>query len=512
MYMPSLYENGGVSQDVVEEILLWPPDIFALTAVLLEETGIYRLVVSPPKGYAWPPHSKWASFARHTGRDWQAQFEHGKSSTPVAALLDVILIAAETPLAQLRVDAEGCWRLCKAILSLNAIADEACVNAGIPTGRKENTRFHTEANVRLTSAGTLAKDRVRWATVLPKLRTPQIGITTRSMSMHVALDRSEVGVNWSVGGLLKKRKEKKLNLLLLPWPLKIKTTDFRAVPGPTDHDDYFEYSASERLSYSRIRKLIEEAKKEVGDINAVILPELAVHAKQLPRIKRVLKEQGVFGLLAGTRDRNKNYAHLARLYGSGGDWTDQEQHKHHRWCIDESQIRQYHLGSSLHPSKRWWENIDIQPRQINFLAINGWLTMCALICEDLARSEPGLDTICAVGPTLVVALLLDGPQLEARWPGRYASVLADDPGSSVLSVTALGMAERSRPKGMPASRVVALWKDARTGSSQIELEPGAQGVVLTLCAEYVREWTADGRNDEGAAGVLSLAGVHQVRC
>jgi len=475
MYMPSLYRNGKVSQAVVEEILLWPPDIFALTAVLMKETGIYRLVVSPPKKQQWPPHDRWAYFARKTGGDWQAQVEHGKSPSPIRALLEAILDSAGTPLAQLRSDTSSCWRLCKAILSLHAIADEACVNVGIPSGREINNRFLFEANQRLTSVGTLSKERVRWATILPKLRTPQIGITLRSMSMHVALDQSEVGVDWSVGGILRERKERKLNLLILPWPLKIKATDFREVPGHTIQDDYFEYSPSEKLSLVRIRKLIQAAKQEVGDVNAVILPELALHAKQLARVKRELKEQGVFGLLAGTRDTNKNYAHLARLRDLSGNWRSQEQHKHHRWCIDESQIRQYHLGSSLHPSNRWWESIDIQQRQINFLAVNGWLTMCALICEDLARSEPGLDTIRAVGPTLVVALLLDGPQLEARWSGRYASVLADDPGSSVLSVTALGMAERSRPGGMQASRVVALWKDARTGSSEIELEPGAEG-------------------------------------
>ena len=437
--------------------------------------------------------------------------ESGGYPSEVASLLDVVFEKANTPLDRLRNEAGRCWRLCRAILSLNAIADEACANIGIP-GATSNTRFLWEANTRLTSAGTLTKSHIRWATVLPKLRTPQVGITNRSMSMHVALDQSEVSVNWTVGGFLREEWTNKLNLLLLPWPLKIRATDFREVPGPTRNHDYFEYDSSENPSVQRIRDLIQNAKNEVGDVNAVIFPELALRARDLTKVKRVLKEQNVYGLLAGTRDHNKNYAHLARLDAKSDRWLDQDQHKHHRWCIDESQIRQYHLGSSLHPNKdcRWWESIDIQPRQINFLAMSGWLTMCALICEDLARSEPGLDTIRAVGPTLVIALLLDGPQMEARWPGRYASVLADDPGSSVLSVTALGMAERSRPIGMPASRIIGLWKDARTGSSEIEIAPGAEGVVLTLCAEYEKEWTADGRHDNTQAGVLSLAGIHQI--
>lgn len=30
---------------------------------------------------------------------------------------------------------------------------------------------------------------------------------------------------------------------------------------------------------------------------------------------------------------------------------------------------------------------------------------------------------------------MDGPQLGSRWPGRYAGVLADEPGCSVLTFT-----------------------------------------------------------------------------
>jgi hypothetical protein len=38
-----------------------------------------------------------------------------------------------------------------------------------------------------------------------------------------------------------------------------------------------------------------------------------------------------------------------------------------------------------------------------------------------------------VGPALVVTILLDGPQLGSRWTAPCASVLADDPGSAVLT-------------------------------------------------------------------------------
>ena len=74
-----------------------------------------------------------------------------------------------------------------------------------------------------------------------------------------------------------------------------------------------------------------------------------------------------------------------------------------------------------------------------------------------------------------MAVLLDGPQLTSRWAARYASVLADDPGSAVLTLTSYGMVQRSRPPGHDPSSVVALWKDPERGTREISLEPGAHG-------------------------------------
>ena len=98
-----------------------------------------------------------------------------------------------------------------------------------------------------------------------------------------------------------------------------------------------------------------------------------------------------------------------------------------------------------------------------------WLNFCVLICEDLARQDPVSELIRAVGPNLVVALLMDGPQLEHRWAAKYATVLAEDPGSSVLTVTSLGMARLSRPPKKPVSRAVALWKDPVSGAVEVAL-------------------------------------------
>src|SRR5262249_24647283 len=89
--------------------------------------------------------------------------------------------------------------------------------------------------------------------------------------------------------------------------------------------------------------------------------------------------------------------------------------------------------------------------------------------------------------------------------------LADDPGSTVLTLTSFGMVQRSRPHGRDSLPVIALWKDPVRGLREIPLEPGAQGVLLTVCADRATRRSADGRRPiDNATEVFEVA-VHQVR-
>ena len=38
-----------------DELLEWPPDLFALTEVMLQRSEAYRFALSPPAGWRWPP-------------------------------------------------------------------------------------------------------------------------------------------------------------------------------------------------------------------------------------------------------------------------------------------------------------------------------------------------------------------------------------------------------------------------------------------------------------------------
>jgi hypothetical protein len=134
----------------------------------------------------------------------------------------------------------------------------------------------------------------------------------------------------------------------------------------------------------------------------------------------------------------------------------------------------------------------------------------SLVCEDLAHNDDIAQLIRSVGPTLVLNVLLDGPQLPSRWTARYASALADDPGSTVLTLTSYGLVERSRPPGRDASRVIALEKDPTGGVREIALEPGAQGVLLTACMDRATRYTADRRPPSDNSTSVYGVSVHQV--
>jgi hypothetical protein len=196
---------------------------------------------------------------------------------------------------------------------------------------------------------------------------------------------------------------------------------------------------------------------------------------------------------------------------TGEHWFHVRQNKHHRWSLDEKQIYQYHLGGALHPGIRWWEATDVPRRAVQFVELGDGITLVSLVCEDLAQIDSVAEVVRSVGPTVVYTPLLDGPQLSCRWAARYASVLADDPGSAVLTLTSYGMVQRSRPPGFDLSSVVGLWKDPVRGLREIPLEPGAQGVLLTVCGGRATRRSADGRHPVHNVTEYFDVAVYQVR-
>lgn len=506
-----------------DELVVWPPDVFAVTGVLLSQSGAFRLPISPPLGRQWPPRKNWNQEMRRLGDAWARVARLDPRQPQPAIPIEISdacrrLAAARTlPVA----DVDDDWDVAVDLLMLHAAADEACRDIGV--GGRVPT-FTLAANLHLTANGTLSRLAVDRLRVLPKMRTPTGGITVRSLSRYLALLNAELATTWHA---VPQRYEAistriRFRVLLVPWPRVIYPRDFPRLERkrwPLVNMDrsrfgFFGFEPQERFDAERVGALVDVAKKRVGGVEAVVLPELALTPVDVATLETVLFDRNVDYLIAGVRAQGfgtlgRNFVHLG-VAGSQSGWQTFEQDKHHRWCLDEEQIHQYHLGSALHPKILWREAIEIPPRSRVFVVANQWLTLCPVICEDLARIDPVADSLHAVGPSLVVALLLDGPQLAARWPGRYASALADDPGSSVLTLTSLGMALRARPEGMKPSRTIGLWKDPSRGTRHIELDQHAEAALLTLSVELRTSVTADGRDDGRTTPELVLSGIEQI--
>jgi hypothetical protein len=513
---------------ISDKLLEWPPDLFTLTEVILQRSQAYRFALSPPAGATWPPARcpDWPDTVTDAARRWSAWTEDRNGPVPelLAQEWAVLRARAGIPFSQLAEARD--WRLCEALLTLHAIADEACAGLGVAldAAGADGLAYRARGRELLARTGSLARLPAHLIRVLPKVSTPLAGSSVRALSHYAAVQVPGVEVRWHRAPLpcLGARSHAKgVNYLLLPWPLRVRGSDFRPVPGPLrkladDPFGFFEFAPSEPLDLDLVDRMLVAARDQAETVDIVILPESAVEHDELDDLEALLGRHGVTGLITGVRERPPqpgqfpgNWVHIG--VSTGGQWMHIRQPKHHRWSLDDAQIRQYHLAGALHPHVRWWEAMEVPGRSVQFVELCDGVTLASLVCEDLAQTDEVASVIRSVGPMIVVIPLLDGPQLSSRWAARHASILADDPGSAVLTLTSFGMAHRSRLPGQNTSPVVALWKGPGQQAREIPLQPGAQGILLTAATSRVTRRSFDGRRPAENGSKFSDVTIHQVR-
>jgi hypothetical protein len=531
---------AAAGSQITDEFLEWPADLFALTDVILERSEAYRFVLAQPSGLEWPPSRipNWPEAVEEAGREWSVWIgdRHGSIPRLLAEEWNVFRERVGLPLEHLATGHD--WQLCEALLTLHAIADEACAGLGIALDSSDGKGCVYRARGRelLARTGSLARIQPHLLRVLPKVSTPLNGTSIRSFSRYACLQGPGVEARWHKVPIRRSGTDpgdRHANLLLLPWPLRVRECDFRPLEGSVkrlvkEPFGFFEFAPAEKLDLDLVDRMILAARDEVDSVDGVLLPESAVDESEVNDLEALLDRHGVLLLVTGVRQRPPqpgrlagNWVHIgvnprfekgASLPISIGEqWFHIRQNKHHRWSLDERQIYQYHLGGVLHPHIRWWEATDVPRRTVHFLELGDEIALVSLVCEDLAQIDSVGEIIRSVGPTAVLTPLFDGPQLSSRWSARYASVLADDPGSAVLTLTSFGMVRRCRPHGRESSPVVALRKDPVRGLREIPLEPGAQGVLLTLCGDRATRRSADGRCPVDNVTEYFDVAVHQVR-
>ena len=511
----------------------WPPDVFAVAATLADLSGCY----------AMPRYGEGAVDAAHVAevRALAAEWA-GSARAPERVRTEWAALWAmrDEALGPLRT-ASMQWT--DPVMKLLAVSDESAAQSGFSPAENGRPLVADEASVALKKGdavvpfvSTLARAvPAEVACVLPKSCVAQVGCSLRTFSRHLALLPSKhvVETLWvPVPEREAPHVASHFTLLAVPAPFRMRPESFAPQPrSRTDLPGRFRVEPtwlvtpgrSPRVEADAIARFLVElvgnAKPSVGTVHGIVLPELALTwgiakrvADELPKHLPEL-ELFVSGASAAPRGVPHNLV-FARRYEHGKPRVTWGQAKHHRWKLDRGQIDAYHLGVQLDRASTWWEDIDIRRRKLHVVELSPRATVAVVVCEDLARHDPVHPVLRSIGPSLVIALLMDGPQLAYRWSSRYAATLADDPGSAVLTLTSAGMLGLSATTSPSEPRQVALFKDATSGTREISLPPGHHALALRLgisADDQMR--TADGRSASATVAPrrVQLHTVHAIR-
>ena len=519
----------------------WPPDLFAVVGTIVEASACYTYA-SPDRGDL-VAHEAYVESVQATAVAWNGDLM-APPSTVRDLWTDLIDKYGHLPIEDVCND--GSAIAC--LLHLFAIADEASrgMGWGKPKGAS-GLMFSQLAMMILTSDAPhsllphlpnsfccVVPPSV--AVVLPKSVTSSVGCTIRSLSHYLALlpPKSVIETSWKLpsSGLTEEDSEPSsapydIRLLLIPFPFHVPAKSFQLSTSRTQLRNgryapaYFSLEqlwlevegspiTGERIAKELVIPLIEKTEREAGaKPHGVVLPECALSQGVAEDLVEALADSGIEFVIAGILHKedgkafNRACTFVIRQSEDGAVALSQD--KHHRWRLDRRQTDRYALSFDSDPDNdKWWEDIEVNRRKLPFFGLRKEMSVATLICEDLARTDPAMTAIKAVGPNLVVALLMDGPQLAVRWPGKYAMVLAEDPGSAVLTLTCAAMVDRANwPESRP-TRSVGLWRDANGATQEIGLPAGSTGILLTLQSRKKHQSTLDLRSDNELSRLLTL--------
>ena len=526
-----------------DQVCDWPPDLFAAMAAITERSGLYsdrRFMAYWDQDFELT--EEWVKRVSDAGEEWS------KQGTPPILVQDLWrdLIKKHR---KARIDNSSpdslAWK--SIVFALLSIADEASAGVGFPpidSTRAIQYAVYRDYIVweknRETDPNAIGGELLPYLPhsvcvrvppvvlcVQPKTNTPGVGCTVRSLTHNLALLPSvaNVSTSWQISNKPFDALAP-FNVLVVPFPFSIPGRSFVGLANcfPSNSTErafrldpsiWMRGATPEQFAEDFICGLIKSSESELEPVHAVVLPETALRLEFANKVAEILLNKSnldlfITGVISGNADDARNSAAMYRFVDKKRIHSS-FQSKHHRWCLDGDQIRQYHLGHVMDPNCRWWEQIDVSYRSCYVTVFRPGATVSVLVCEDLARYDPVLTVMNAIGPNLVVALLMDGPQLEHRWPGRYATVLADDPGSAVLTVTSLGMVSRSAMPGDPLNREIALWKESHGRAKALRLPKGDHALLLTLTNQSVEQFTLDGRGDGGYTMRFGLGAAHGIR-
>jgi hypothetical protein len=534
---------------------VWPTDLFVTAAHIIHGSGLLNYFDPDPDGLPGPMTGPY-SFTL-TAEERNLCIKIGALWAADPALPDDIyslwadMIRGKNWDSPLRASsythkARGAPKWWKTALKLLIISDEACVGLGTPStsgeerwllkslqgfsnrpfiGVKKLTADAYRAKRQPTTYGIATDPDV--ACIQPKSRISSVGCNLRNITKNASYlpHAGNLRCHWQQPISSDVREDADtLDILIIPLPFELNEASIRISETSIPHSSkrpnwgnfeiHQDWLKDEEIIVEAILNEVRKAKSILrkNPLNGIVFPEYALTESLFNKICNKVKniepnlEFAVSGSSSNCDGENGNFV-LTALWkipekgdkSRSGRYILTSRRKHHRWKMSPDQVRAYDLERALPPPDSWWETHCIAQREIHLFHFRKTSVFTTMICEDLARSDPCHDILRAIGPNLLFALLMDGPQLASRWPGRYAATLADDPGTSVLTVTSMGLINRSNDtKRFPPNRTIGLWRDETGKTRELALDEGSSSMLLNLRAVKVKDQTLDGRCNENA--------------
>ena len=227
----------------------------------------------------------------------------------------------------------------------------------------------------------------------------------------------------------------------------------RPVQVGSDPRFTIELDAAHQASVARgARALV--ARLEEARVHIALLPETCVHPEVAEALRAALISNYAAAdgdphlrlLLVGVLAARRN--EVRALSGAGHRLVVQS--KQQPWRLDLRQQRRYGVVDDLcgdGPPVDRDEDLELEARRISALDDPGFGRLIVLICEDLQRCDPARRIAVDIGPTTVVAPVMDYALRADRWAAAAAAQLAVEPGARVLVVSSASLTALARRDG-----------------------------------------------------------------
>ena len=300
------------NSDDLFEWLYWPPNVFALTSLVLQRTGCYRICliedvewdyahrneiidkealnwIEQVGGQLSEPTQPFRPFGYHRLSE-NGIFEtaflllQSQLDFPLIHLRIIVSDPVENFAESYQETAIMARAVAKALVDIHSLADLACGAMGIVDAnycsKSDVNLAKTIANFLLTATGSLSTIDKIDGVVLPKFRTPQQGQALRSLSHHLTFHATETEIVWRTTPWLN-TNDKTLNILAVPMPYKVGNQDFSIVPEKNHPHRYFRVKIEEfsqgriQLIHAVVDKLVE-LRSRISRVHLLVFPELSL--------------------------------------------------------------------------------------------------------------------------------------------------------------------------------------------------------------------------------------------